>query len=57
MKFKQKQKKFDAVEMMRKIRDSLSNRYADHPEIEEKELQEIRKKYHIKVRDTEQADS
>ncbi|MBU1077901.1 MAG: hypothetical protein KKH98_11455 [Spirochaetes bacterium] len=43
-----KNKKFDAVKMMRKIRDNLSRKYADNPELEEKELSEIRKKYKIK---------
>lgn len=37
-------KSFDAVQMMREIRDRLSERYAD-PRVEEEELQMIRKKY------------
>ena len=47
MKFKSKEKKFDTVKMMREIRDNLSKKYAEHPEIEEKELEEIRRKYGI----------
>lgn len=41
-------KKFDAVKMMRKIRDNLSKKYASNPKLEEKELSEIRKKYNFK---------
>lgn len=40
-------KKFDAVKMMRKIRDELSRKYNEDPEAEKKDLQSIRKKYHI----------
>ena len=43
-----KNKKFDAVKMMRKIRDNLSRKYANNPKLEEKELSEIRKKYNFK---------
>jgi len=39
-----KNEKLDAVKMMRKIRDKLSKTYKN-PQVEEKELQEIRKKY------------
>lgn len=42
-----KNKKLDAVKMMRNIRDKLSNTYKN-PQIEEKELQQIRKKYKMK---------
>ncbi len=41
-------KKFDAVKMMRKIRDNLSKKYANNPKLEDKELSEIRKKYNFK---------
>ena len=44
-----KKKNFDAVKMMRDIRDRLSNRYLDNPEIEDEDLQAIRKKYGIKI--------
>ena len=48
MNSKSKEKTFDAVKMMREIRDNLSKIYIDHPEIEKKELEEIRLKYGIK---------
>ncbi len=41
-------KKFDAVRMMREIRDKLSKRYGKDPEVEKRDLQDIRKKYKIK---------
>ena len=41
-------KNFNAVGMMRKIRDKLSEEYNRNPEKEEKDLIEIRKKYGIK---------
>ncbi len=40
-------KQFDSVQMMREIRDRMSERYSD-PEIEERELEQIRTKYGIK---------
>lgn len=40
-------KKFDAVKMMRDIRDRLSKRYIEDPEAEKRDLQEIRRKYGI----------
>ena len=42
-----KDKKFDAVKIMREIRDRLSKRYSKNPETEEKELKKIREKYNI----------
>ncbi|MBE0515827.1 MAG: hypothetical protein IBX41_00340 [Methanophagales archaeon] len=42
-----KDKKFDAVKMMREIRDKLSKRYNEDPEAEKRDLQNIRKKYGI----------
>jgi hypothetical protein len=42
-----KDKKFDAVKMMRKIRDDLSRRYNKDPETEKRDLQNVRKKYGI----------
>ena len=41
-------KEFDAVKMMRDIRDRLSIKYAEDPDAEEKDLEKIRKKYKIK---------
>jgi len=38
-----KDKKFDAVRMMREIRDELSRRYSEDPSAEGRDLQEIRK--------------
>ena len=43
-----KNKKFDAVRMMREIRDKLSKRYSEDPEAERRDLQDIRRKYGIK---------
>jgi len=40
-------KKFDCVKMMRDIRDKMAERYLKNPELELKELTEIRKKYSI----------
>ncbi|MHA1644653.1 MAG: hypothetical protein ACTSV0_06430 [Candidatus Freyarchaeota archaeon] len=44
-------KKFDAVRMMREIRDKLSKRYARNPEAEKRDLEDIRRKYGIKERE------
>lgn len=44
---KNKNKKFDSVEMMREIRDKLSHEYKSDPEKEDKDLERIRKKYNI----------
>ncbi len=44
-----KNKKFDAVRMMREIRDKLSRRYAKNPEVEKRELQDIRERYGIRA--------
>ena len=38
-------KTFDAVAMQRRIRRALTRRYRKHPELEELELEAIRKKY------------
>ena len=46
---KTKEKKFDAVKMMRDIRDKLSERWAKNPELMMKDLEEVRKKYNLKV--------
>lgn len=45
---KTKEKKIDAVQMMRTIRDRLSEKYTKNPESEIKDLELIRKKYNIK---------
>jgi len=41
-------KEFDAVKMMREIRDRLSMKYTEDPDAEKRDLEEIRKKYRIK---------
>jgi hypothetical protein len=45
-----KKKDFDAVEMMRRIRDKHYEIYKKNPELKQKRLSEIRKKYKIKQR-------
>ena len=42
-----KDKKFDAVRMMREIRDKLSKRYSEDLEVEKRDLEDIRRKYGI----------
>ena len=49
-----KKKKFDAVKMMRDIRDMKTKRYLENPELEVADLKKIRKKYKIKVIDKKQ---
>jgi len=51
MKPNSREKKFDAVKMMRGIRNKLSQRYLENPELEEKDLEKIRKKYGIEIRE------
>ena len=43
-----KDKKFDAVRMIREMRNRLSKKYSGYQEDEEKDLQDIREKYGIK---------
>ena len=42
-------KTFDAVKAMREIRDKLSEKYWNHPDILKKEMHEIREKYNLKI--------
>jgi hypothetical protein len=42
---KKTEKEFDAVQMMRRIREELSLRYWDNLPLERKELREARKKF------------
>jgi hypothetical protein len=42
-------KKIDAIKMMREIRENLSQKYWQHPDILKQEMEIIRKKYHFKV--------
>ena len=51
MKSEPKGKKFDAVRMMREIRNKLSEQYLEEPDLEEKTLELIREKYGIKPRE------
>ena len=39
------EKEFDAVKMMREIRNKHHEKYKDNPQLREKRLKEIRKKY------------
>jgi len=48
MQAKQRGKKFDAAKMMRAIRDMLSKKYINHPELEDRDLAKIRRKYGIR---------
>ncbi len=48
-----KKKKFDAVQMMRDIREQLSEKYWKHPDILKKEMQAIREKYNLKITTSE----
>jgi hypothetical protein len=43
-----KNKKIDAVQTMRDIREKLSEKYWKHPDILKKEMQAIREKYNLK---------
>jgi hypothetical protein len=45
--------RFDAVGMMREIRDKLSKKYAKDPEAEKRDLEAIRRKYGIKEKQNE----
>ncbi len=42
-------KRFDAVQMMRDIREKLSEKYRKHPEILKREMDAIRQKYNLKI--------
>ena len=44
-----KEKELDAVKMMRTIRDKVSEQWETDPKAVEKKLEEIRKKFKIKV--------
>ena len=48
-------KDFDAVKMMRAIRDKHHMEYEFNPELREKRLEEIRKKYWNKIKKSEHA--
>mgnify|MGYP006079809891 FL=1 len=40
---------FDAVKMMRDIREKLSEKYWKHPDILKQEMEAIRQKYNLKI--------
>ncbi len=42
-------KTFDAVKMMREIREKLSEKYWKHPDVLKQEMQEIREKYQLNI--------
>lgn len=42
-------KTFDAVKMMREIREKLSQKYWKHPEVLKLEMQHIREKYQLNI--------
>jgi len=44
-----KKKTFDAVQVMREIREKLSEKYWKHPDILKKEMQAIREKYDLNL--------
>ena len=48
-----KNKQFDAVQMMRDIREKLSEKYWKRPDILKKEMEAIRKKYEIELKTTQ----
>lgn len=46
-------KVFDAVKMMREIRENLSEKYWKNPDILKKEMKVIREKYNLKIESQE----
>ncbi len=48
-----KNKNFDAVKMMRKIREELSKKYSKNPELEKRDMKKIREKYCINEKSAE----
>ncbi len=50
MKNNLKNEGLDSVAMMREIRDKLSKEYVENPAKEEKDLEQIRKKYGIQLK-------
>lgn len=45
-------KDFDAVKMMREIREKLRIKYEKNPELRDKNLEKIRKKYRLRKKKT-----
>jgi len=50
-----KNKKYDAVKNMREIREKLSEKYWKNPALLKKDMEDIRKKYNIKLQKLETA--
>jgi hypothetical protein len=50
-------KDFDSVKMMRDIRNKHREEYEKNPELREKRLAEIRKKYFFRIKNNELASS
>jgi len=50
MKNKKVEKDLDAVEMMRQIRNELSDKYCTNPALEDEELEQVRSKYNIQLK-------
>lgn len=48
-----KNKKFDAVDYMRNIREQLSEKYWKHPDVLKKDMEAIREKYNLKLQKPE----
>ena len=49
-------KDFDAVKMMREIRDKHHKAYSKNPQLREERLAEIRKRYAAKIKNQETAE-
>jgi len=45
---KMKKKNFDSVKLMRSIREKLTKRYLQNPDLETSDLEKIRRKYKLK---------
>ncbi|MCW3117635.1 MAG: hypothetical protein JWM28_1717 [Chitinophagaceae bacterium] len=45
----EKNKKFDAVQFMRNVREKLSEKYWKRPDILKKDMQAIREKYNLQM--------
>lgn len=49
----EKNKKFDAVQFMRTVREKLSEKYWKHPEILKKDMRAIGEKYNLQAQEPE----
>jgi len=48
-----KNKKFDAVQMMREIREKLSEKYWKHPDVLKREMKTVTDKYNLELKVSE----